>query len=255
MKMNRTVKRSFEILEYVAARPMGVTLAEISKELDIPSSSALDIVKTLYAIDCLYYRDEHLKTYAIGSRMYALGSQYTRNSLFLEVSKPYVHKLSNQYNHPVLIGKRVEENLVYVYKTKVNDSIINLPSPGTKEDLHTTGLGKVLIAFSRKRDKLTNSIPLNKRTKYTITNNVNLKIDLDKTLARHCGVGNREYHEHLKDIAVPVFNFENRVVGSIGLFFLTMEEIDEEIVSELKKCARMISKKLGYKGEVYGTIK
>jgi DNA-binding IclR family transcriptional regulator len=229
MKLNRTVQRSFEILEYISVRPNGVTLTQISKELDIPSSSVLDIVKTLYSMDCIYYKDENLKTYAIGSKMYAIGNRYTKNSILLEVSKPYVNDLSKKFKRPVVITKRVGKKLVYVYKTNDDNSIINLPEIGSSEDLHTTGLGKVLLAFSRKKDTLLKG-KMGKNTPYTINNMIELNNDLENVIKNNYATSNREYHEHLKDLAVPIFNFENRVVGSIGVFFLTIEEIDEEII-------------------------
>ncbi len=249
MKLNRTVQRSFEVLEYISQRPNGVTLSKISKDLDIPSSSALDIVKTLYHMDCIYYKDEHAKTYAIGSKMYAIGNTYTKNSILLEIAKPYAKDLSKKFGHPVVITKRVGTKLVYIYKTTNCGSIISLPDIGTSEDLHTTGLGKVLIAFSRKRKQLLDRMMLGKRTPYTRNGYNELTEELTKVFETKCAMGDREFHEHLKDIAVPIFNFEDRVVGSIGMFFLTMEDIDDEVVAELKRVAKKISRKLGHKGE------
>ena len=47
MKLNRTALRTIKILEYIANQKDGCTLLEITEVLDIPKSSAFDIVKTL----------------------------------------------------------------------------------------------------------------------------------------------------------------------------------------------------------------
>ena len=47
MKLNRTALRTIKILEYIANQKDGCTLLEITEALDIPKSSAFDIVKTL----------------------------------------------------------------------------------------------------------------------------------------------------------------------------------------------------------------
>ncbi len=258
MKMNRTVQRTFEILEYISKQPDGVTLSTIAKDLNLPSSSALDIVKTLYSLDCIYYKDEGLKTYVIGSKLYSIGGQYTKNSLLLEMAKPYVTEVASRFNHVVVIAKRIGTNLVYIYKTPNGESIINLPDEGTHEDLHTTGLGKVLLACSRKKDDLLGRIALPSKTAHTITNVQKLDTHLVKVAGQRYAVGDKEFHEHVKDVAVPVFNFENRVVGSIGMFFLAMEEIPTEVITELQKSAIAVSQKLGFKGsakDYYETVK
>lgn len=50
MKLNRTALRTIKILEYIANQKDGCTLLEITEALDIPKSSAFDIVKTLSLI-------------------------------------------------------------------------------------------------------------------------------------------------------------------------------------------------------------
>ena len=47
MKLNRTTLRSVEILKLVSKRPDGITLDELCDSLNLPKTSAYDIVTTL----------------------------------------------------------------------------------------------------------------------------------------------------------------------------------------------------------------
>ena len=47
MKLNRTTQRTVEILKLVSKNPEGITLDEICGKLDLPKTSAYDIVTTL----------------------------------------------------------------------------------------------------------------------------------------------------------------------------------------------------------------
>ena len=47
MKLNRTTLRTVDILKLVSKRPDGITLDEICERLELPKTSAYDIVTTL----------------------------------------------------------------------------------------------------------------------------------------------------------------------------------------------------------------
>ena len=47
MKLNRTTQRTVEILKLISHNPEGITLDEICARLDLPKTSAYDIITTL----------------------------------------------------------------------------------------------------------------------------------------------------------------------------------------------------------------
>ncbi len=47
MKLNRTTLRTVDILKMVSKKPDGITLDEICEKLELPKTSAYDIVTTL----------------------------------------------------------------------------------------------------------------------------------------------------------------------------------------------------------------
>lgn len=71
--MNRTVRRAFQVLKYVAKEEDGLTLTEITELLDCPKSSAFNIIQTLLNLDLLSESKANNKKYQLGPENYVLG--------------------------------------------------------------------------------------------------------------------------------------------------------------------------------------
>ena len=52
MKLNRTTLRTVDILKMVSKKPDGITLDEICEKLELPKTSAYDIITTLAHTVC-----------------------------------------------------------------------------------------------------------------------------------------------------------------------------------------------------------
>ena len=66
MKLNRTAQRTVEILKLAAASPEGIALDEICEKLQMPKTSAYDIVTTLNYMDMLHVKRGQKQKYTIG---------------------------------------------------------------------------------------------------------------------------------------------------------------------------------------------
>ncbi len=77
MKLNRTTLRTVEILKLVSKKPDGITLDEICAKLDMPKTSAYDIVTTLVQTGMIHVAREQKQRYTIGLTAYRIGINYT----------------------------------------------------------------------------------------------------------------------------------------------------------------------------------
>lgn len=124
MNDNKSVDRILRILELISKNPNGITLSQISRELGIPKSTAFDFLQALYKADAVYFKDEVSKRYVIGSKIYAIGQAYQKNSSLITVCKPIVKNLGNKYGNLLIVTKRVDNNIVYVHKYENDESKI-----------------------------------------------------------------------------------------------------------------------------------
>lgn len=226
MKENGAVKRIIAILELISQNPQGLTLGEIHRKLEMPKSTAYDILQTLYYYDAIYYKNPDLKNYVIGSRMYAIGSVYTKNSSLVEVAMPYIRDFSEKTGFTTQVAKRVQDKVIYIGKyTPTDVKIMTETDVGSIFD----GLDKEIAGICfEKCDRQVN-----------LNNNPS-----GKYIENLSGSNN-----HIQNIAVAVKNFENRVVGVVIASDLYSPGVDiSSVVNDLLEVGKNISRGLGYLG-------
>ena len=228
--MNNTVLKTLAILELIANYPEGVNLAFIYRTLDIPKATVYSILQTLYKTDAIYYKDTKLKTYAIGSKLFSIGSVYTRNSNLLQASTPRLISFAEENHTSVFITKRIENKIVYVYKYIPNGSrILIMAEVGDVErDFENNAIGKCYSTFDS-HVKQYGILKLENQT-----NKLYVLTEPD------------EYN--IREIAIPLYNFENRVCGVIGALFLNVPSTLDKIIDSFAKLSKTISRQLGYTG-------
>lgn len=226
MKENGAVRRVLSILELISKNPEGLTLGEIHRELKMPKSTAYDILQTLYNYDAVYYKNPDLKNYVIGSRMYAIGSVYTKNSNLLEVAKNYLKNFSEKTGYTTQLAKIVSDKIVYIGKYEPeNVKIITETDVGSMfYDLDNDIAGICYKTFDK-----------NLGGKININNGYITKLS---------GSTN-----HIQNIAVPIKNFENKVVAALVASDLVSSKTNvDEVANELLVVRTNISRGLGYLG-------
>lgn len=231
MKDNRSVNRILSILELIAAHPEGLTLGQIYRELDMPKATAYDFLQTLYKADAVYYKDPRLKNYVIGSKMFAIGSVYTKNSNLIEASEFELRKFANEHGKTILISKPAENHYVHIYKYQPSNSVIfiNEEIGYVSDDFEISPIGRALVLFKQKRQKVS---------------------DVDLEQYERGYVLSNSTQGHISQVCVPVKNFENRIVGIITICDLWQAKPESpEIIKEILMITKNISKRLGYLGD------
>jgi DNA-binding IclR family transcriptional regulator len=233
MKENRTVNRVLAILELIAKYDEGLTLGQIYRELDIPKATAYDFLQTLYKADAIYYKDPRLKNYVIGSKMFAIGSVYAKNSNLIEAAQYDLKQYADKHGRTVFITKRINDKIVYVYKYQPSNSKVITPQEigSVTRDFKEDIIGKCFSVFDKKvRDTSIANFENIRKNRFILSNN--------------------QEATHICTVAVPVWNFENRVCGVLVASALQEENTNRELITnELVDISEQISRKLGYLGD------
>lgn len=241
MKINRTTQRTIEILDLIASSQDGLTLNEIAKELNMPKTSAFDILETLVQLNMLYIKEQRLKTYAIGN-------MYSKTSLLLNSAGPIMKRLSQEIGTTTLLAKENNGSLLYTLKHEPAKKIIATPEVGEVAYLHSTSIGKAILAFSKHQLELIDKLDLYPMTKRTITSKNTLTQELLIIKERGYAIANRENEEYTYAIAAPIFDYHGVVSSAIGVVNLYKEEYQaEEDIKKVVEAAKEISSLLGYR--------
>ena len=106
MKLNRTTQRTVEILKLISRNPDGITLDEICARLDLPKTSAYDIITTLVEMGMANVKKGAKQTYTIGLTAYRIGINYTNNLDFLGLIEPELRAFDKSLGKAVFFGVR-----------------------------------------------------------------------------------------------------------------------------------------------------
>ncbi len=247
MAVSRAAMRTINILEIIASNAKGITLSEIAAELDMPITSANDIVKALLETDMIEIIDERSKLYGIGVKAYYIGNTFISNTNLVDKAKPIVEELTNQLNKTVFIGKEVKERITYIYKCEAKDTLVTTCPIGSRTYLHTTSLGKCILANdSELLERILNK-GLIQKTSHSITDSGKLLEEIEKVKKNGYAVDNQEQDEYLLCIGAPIFDQNNKVIAAISVSGLYSENINIEYEANVvREKALMISKKMGY---------
>ena len=252
MAPNRSVENVLRVLELISKNPEGITLAEIYKELKMAKATAYDILQTLYKEDAIYYKEPALKNYVIGSKIFAIGQAYTKNSNFINFASSSLNGFANKYHVTVFASKRIGNKVTHIYKYESPKTRIITPDVGVQMPLYTSIVGKAFLAFlsDEKRESLLAEIKQKEFKGIETIEFVRLVHDLKKYQEQGFVFDNGESENYMKQIAVPVYNFENMVTGVISSTELNGHDNtlhNSEKIAELLKIADYVSEKQGFK--------
>lgn len=253
MKFNRTTQRTVEILKLISRNPEGITLDGICEKLNLPKTSAYDIVTTLVQMGMVHVDRGQRQRYTIGLTAYRIGINYTNNLDFIGVIEPELKQFAREIGKTVFFGVRSDHEVVYICKAEPENPIITTATVGTKNPMYCTSLGKAILAFSDEETKqqVIGRIHFRKKTERTIMSAESLCLELSRVREKGYALDEREMEEHMECVGAPVFSSDGNVMGALSVSSLYKPTEDYEHLGELvaaKACE--VSKRLGFLGKI-----
>jgi len=259
MKTNRMISRAITVLELIGSEPRGYTLHEICRDLDIPKTSAYDILVTLVEFGFLMKSHEDNKRFVIGLKAYEVGNKYMgKNSLQMNC-KHYLIELSRNLGYTALLAVENQNNIVYMSKHEADDPIITTVILGSRNDMYSTALGKAILAGYTnenvaKRFKNTTMIKHNHNT----IDSVDMLIqDLDRVRRRGYATSLGEnIDERINSVACPIYGIDAELLGSICISgVIKKDDTIDKLGNQLIDVAKRLSRDLGYSHGFYLNLK
>lgn len=253
LKENKSVARVVDLLVLLAHSDAPLALNEICHTLTWPKSSAFELIQTLVKKGLLEVKDERLKTYGLSLLSFEIGSSYLSNLGVTDQARPYIQQLNKQIGSTVFLG--IEDNGDVVYLDKAENHSFMKPTAklGARRYLHTTGVGKALLAAypEDKIKKILSKNPLFTKTEFSHTTLEEVLQDMREIKNRGYSIDNREDNTEMYCMGAAIYDQFGSPVASISVASLynTMSEERKKFISTaLTDTAMQISRKLGYIG-------
>ncbi len=249
------VKRALTILDTIAARPGGMTNADLSRKLQIPKSSASYILRALE--NSGYLRRSQNGKYKLGLKLLSLRHSALEELDIRELALPTLEQLVEHTGKTGHIAILDREEAVYIERVAAPGFVKMDTWIGRRMDLHSTAVGKALLAFQSMEflQQVMASRGLPPHTPKTIIGQGKLLKELEKVRADGYAVDDEENSVGVRCAAAPIFNSEGTVDASIGVTGLIVMKDDPVSMGEVvREAARRVSMQLGYRPKIRGRV-
>ena len=244
------VERALGILEAVAQRTGGMTNADLSRRLVIPKSSASYILRALEKHGYLRRTDDG--KYRLGLKVVNLSRNALAGIDVRELALPIMRDLMHRSQLTVHLAILDGDEAVYIEKVDSPGFIKMDTWVGKRMEIHTTGVGKSLVAFEpeEKVHRIVQGRGLRKVTPKSITTMQRFMKELEHVRQVGYGIDDEENSLGVRCLGAPIFNEDNRVEAAIGVS-ATLSQVPREAVARyaemVKEAARKVSSQLGWR--------
>ena len=248
----QTVEKALEVFNLLSRDQYreGISISELSKELELGKSTVHRILETMVAKNYIDQTEE-TKKYQLSWKLFEVGNVIPRQRNLYRVDNRILQDLCDASQETVNLGVRVKDSVVTIFKTSPKTSLIANLQIGAREPLHATAMGKALISEMTREEVIIilGEGAYENFTSNTITNIDNLMTELEKIRRQGYSVDDEEVCAGLTCVAMPVRDFKNEIVAAVSVsgasIRMTYNKI-QEIQQDLQEATDKLSAFLGW---------
>lgn len=211
------VMKALKVLELVAGRGHEVALTTVCKELGIPKTTTFRYLQTLAEAGFLNHNRASDK-YDVGPRLRSIAGVDTSLSKLRQLARPAMTGLMNEFNETVNLAVKGNGTIVYIDLIEANRSLRMQARIGESHPMHSTALGKAILAFLPDDEKQRYfEMPLTERTGRTLIE----REEIERQLRLVCKTGyateTGENEDGAMCVGAPIFDDRGYPVAAISI--------------------------------------
>jgi len=247
----QVLDRALDILDCFNFQNRALSLSDVVYRTGLNKTTAKRLISNLTTRGYLQ-QDPETRKYQLGMRLFELGGVVSSSFSLRRAAANPMTNLQNKTGATVLLGVRMEDQLVYLDKRE-GDGVIRISSDvGWRRPLHYGMLGMVLIAGLESKDieRILKQYPLEAHTPFSITDVDAFSLRLEEIRTQGYVIEKEEAVEGLIGIAAPIKDSSRQVVAALGIALpLSQRNLDDDLarlVVLVKRTSDSISSDLGY---------
>jgi len=238
------VGRALSILFAFDERHRQLTLTELARRADLPLPTVHRLVGELVAGGTLVKRVDG--RYVVGRRLWRVGLLAPMESGLREVAAPFLNDLHAATRATVHLAVREGAQVLYLERLSGRASVPVVSQVGTRLPLHSTGVGKVLLAHAPEEVVVEVLDRLTRLTPYTVTQPARLRAQLEAAREEGYATTVEEMTLGACSVAVPIHaRADGTVVAAVGVVVSSLERDLPRLVTGLQVAAQGIGRSLG----------
>jgi IclR family acetate operon transcriptional repressor len=213
----QALDRGLQILGHVAAHP-GQTLSEIAEATGEAVATVFRALVTLQGHGMVEV-EEPGQFWHIGPGAFRTGTAFLRRTKVVERARQPMDALMRETGETSNLGVEVRDEVVFLAQVETHEAIRAFFPPGTKGAMHSSGIGKALLAWypEEKVRGILARQGLEKFTSLTLTSETALLRDLARTRERGFSIDDQERAEGMRCVAAPIFNAHGEPVAGLSV--------------------------------------
>jgi IclR family pca regulon transcriptional regulator len=241
--------RGLKILASFSAERPRMTLQELSEVSGFNKTAVQRLTDTLLALG--YMGRNRRKEFYLEPHILTLGFNYLNGSELRLLGETHLRAFSRRIGQTVNLAVLDDLEVIFVFRNEIRRFFGFALREGSKLPTYCTSSGKVLLAALSDDDlnERLDRIKFEPLTRFTITDKQTFRANLEAVRRAGYGVADQEGTLALYSLAVPVFNYEDRVVAAANIS-LQAEEHDPREVTKMLDALReegaRLSASLGY---------
>lgn len=244
---SQSLARGLAVLGAFGPDTREVGVRQLARLLTLNKSIVHRLVHTLVEHGFLEQNPDTLR-YRVGSRAYEVGQNYVMATGLAEAALPVLRRMADEWEINAYLGVLRDSAVVYLLALQSSGPIVIRAKPGSLAQLHSTALGKILLAFHPGPDRLLGDAPRVRLTPATITDPATLLAQLPAI--RHQGhvISDEENLPGVWSAGAPVVGRNGKVIAAISGAcprYQVTETRASEIIRTVCEAAARISRSLG----------
>ncbi len=248
----QVIDRTVELLDTLSRNPDGVTLTELSLKTRLHKATVLRFLKSLEH-NGLVEQERAGKIWTLGTGLYEIASRGNRGSDLREIARPIMERTCREIGETVQLAVLGNDEVIYVEKVEPDNLELRINTQiGSRRPIHSTALGKVLVAEMpwSEVERILEDSGMPAKTDRTIADAESYRLELENVRRAGYAIDDREFNELVICAAVPLRTASGRVTASLSISSFGIEANSprfRQIVDAARDAGDLISAKLGFR--------
>ncbi|UOF92450.1 IclR family transcriptional regulator [Fodinisporobacter ferrooxydans] len=250
MPIIQAVDRALQILDLFDEYETELKITDISERMQLHKSTIHSLLKTLQVRGYIEQNPENGK-YKLGLKLFERGNLVINGLDLRTTARKHLMELSFKTGQTVHLVILDGKEGVYIDKVEGSSGIIAYSRIGRRVPIHSSAVGKALVAFSPAADieRILDGYVFGKRTENTILNREDFLRELEQVRRQEYAIDDQENEPGVRCVAVPIRNYSGQAVAAISISTpisgLDDEQFDQ-LLALLQETAQQISRQMGF---------
>lgn len=247
----QALDRAMDILDILSLEPEGLGVTQIAERAALHKSTAHRIVMALSERGYLE-KSQKGSQYKIGLKMVDICSVYLNSVELKTEARPMLRDITQRTGLTSHLAILDGNQAVYIDKVEMEQYLRLYSQIGRRIPTHCSALGKCLLSGipNNELDVLLRNYPYTIFTEHTISNEKELRKQLEDVRRNRYAVDDQEHDIGIRCVAAPIFDYRGKVIAAIsvaGPEQIFTEEKQKDFIDQIRTTAKEISIRMGHR--------